>query len=109
MVDGFRRRSYTPFLECVRDAAAERGRRRVLRECDLLQHQCYQRPMPRPYLPTLRAYLFAPCTRAWIDAMVWSSAQPHGIDDVILHTFGNDRAGLVTVPVKAWDTLGLAE
>jgi hypothetical protein len=63
--------------------------------------------MPRPYLPALRSYFFAPLTLAWLDVMVWSSAQPHSVDDMILHTFGNDRAGLIAVWAR--DTLGLAE
>ncbi|KAI9451518.1 hypothetical protein BJY52DRAFT_1351994 [Lactarius psammicola] len=66
-----------------------------------------RRVMPRPYLPALRAYFFAPRTRAWLDVMVWSSAQPHSVDDMLLHTFGKDRAELVAVWAR--DTLGLAE
>ena len=66
-----------------------------------------RRVMPRPYLSSLRAYFFAPPTRAWLDVMVWSSAQPHSVNDMILHTFGNDRAKLIAVWAR--DTLGLAE
>ncbi|KAH9035185.1 hypothetical protein EDB85DRAFT_2073481 [Lactarius pseudohatsudake] len=66
-----------------------------------------RRVMPRPYFPALRSYFFAPSTRAWLDVMVWSSAQPHSVDDMLLHTFGHDRSGLVAVWAR--DTLGLAE
>ncbi|PSR77097.1 hypothetical protein PHLCEN_2v8086 [Hermanssonia centrifuga] len=37
---------------------------------------------PRPYMPAFRAYLFAPETKAWLDVMIWSSAQPHSVDDM---------------------------
>lgn len=70
-------------------------------------HPAPRRVMPRPYLPALRSYFFAPPTRAWLDVMVWSSAQPHSVDDMILHTFGNDRAELIAVWAR--DTLGLAK
>ncbi|THG95159.1 hypothetical protein EW026_g6444 [Hermanssonia centrifuga] len=38
---------------------------------------------PRPYMPAFRAYLFAPETKAWLDVMIWSSAQPHSVDDMV--------------------------
>ncbi|KAI9439011.1 hypothetical protein H4582DRAFT_2111288 [Lactarius indigo] len=66
-----------------------------------------RRVMPRPYLPALRSYFFAPSTRAWLDIMIWSSAQPHSVDDMLLHTFGHDRSGFVAVWAR--DTLGLTE
>jgi hypothetical protein len=66
-----------------------------------------RRVMPRPYFPALRSYFFAPRTRAWLDVMVWSSAQPHSVDDMIRHTFGNDRERLIAVWAR--DTLGLPE
>jgi hypothetical protein len=45
--------------------------------------------------PALRAYFFVPRmpVRAWLDVMVWSSAQPLSIYVMILHTFEKDRAG----------------
>jgi hypothetical protein len=64
-----------------------------------------RRVMPRPYLAALRAYLFAPQTRAWLDVMVWSSAQPHSVDDMVLHALGEDREWLVAIWAR--DTLGL--
>ncbi|KAH9956750.1 hypothetical protein BJV74DRAFT_984449 [Russula compacta] len=74
------------------------------------QHQHHPAPrrvMPRPYLSALCAYLFAPQTRAWLDVMVWSSAQPHSVEDMVLHAFGRDRNQLIAIWAR--DTLGLAE
>lgn len=70
-------------------------------------HPAPRRVMPRPYLSALRAYLFAPQTRAWLDVMVWSSAQPHSVEDMVLHAFGRDRNQLIAIWAR--DTLGLAE
>ncbi|KAI0259579.1 hypothetical protein BC834DRAFT_974132 [Gloeopeniophorella convolvens] len=61
---------------------------------------------PRPYLGALRGYLFARATRAWLDVMVWSSAQPHSVRDMVMRAFGRDAGGLVAVWAR--DTLGLA-
>ena len=66
-----------------------------------------RRVMRRPYLTALRAYLFAPETRTWLDVMVWSSAQPHSVEDMVLHALGDDRKSLVATWAR--DTLGLAE
>ncbi|KAH9963465.1 hypothetical protein BJV74DRAFT_870893 [Russula compacta] len=52
---------------------------------------------PRPCLSALRAYLFAPQMRTLLDVMAWSSAQPHSVEDMVLHVFGNDRDQLVAV------------
>ncbi|KAH8113191.1 hypothetical protein DFH11DRAFT_1510962, partial [Phellopilus nigrolimitatus] len=77
-------------------------------------------PHPRPYMPALRDFLFAPRTRAWLDAMVWSSAQPHNVDRMVRRCFfdallGAPAAGTVAcdandgfVAVWARDTLGLS-
>lgn len=61
----------------------------------------------RPYIPAFRAYLFAPETRAWLDTMVWSSAQPHSVEDMVSHTFADHASDLVAV----WDrkSLGLTQ
>ncbi|KAI9507410.1 hypothetical protein F5148DRAFT_1285244 [Russula earlei] len=56
------------------------------------QHPAPRRVMRRPYLTSLRAYLFAPETRAWLDVM---------------HAFGRDRVWLIAIWAR--DTLGLAE
>jgi hypothetical protein len=72
-----------------------------------LPHPAARHVMPRSYLPALRAYLFAAQTRAWLDVMVWSSAQPHSVEDMVLHAFGSDRDRLVAIWAR--DTLGLAE
>ncbi|KAI0052785.1 hypothetical protein FA95DRAFT_1601484 [Auriscalpium vulgare] len=61
----------------------------------------------RPYLTTLRAYLFSDATRQWLDVMVWSSAQPHNVGDMVEHSFEGDRVNLLAVWAR--DTLGLAQ
>lgn len=62
---------------------------------------------PRPYIPAFRAYLFAPETQEWLDTMVWSSAQPHSVADMVDRVFGNLKSELVAV----WDrkSLGLTK
>jgi hypothetical protein len=70
-------------------------------------HPAPRRVMRRPYLTALRAYLFAPQTRAWLDVMVWSSAQPHSVEDMVLHALGDDRERLIALWAR--DTLGLPE
>ncbi|PCH34628.1 hypothetical protein WOLCODRAFT_139474 [Wolfiporia cocos MD-104 SS10] len=62
---------------------------------------------PRPYMRAFTEYLFAPRTRAWLDVMVWSSAQPHSVADMVAHAFGARRDALVAVWAR--DTLGLTE
>lgn len=70
-------------------------------------HPAPRRVMPRPYLAALRAYLFAPETRTWLDVMVWSSAQPHSVEDMVSHALGEDRERLVAIWAR--DTLGLGD
>ncbi|KAG1760254.1 hypothetical protein EDD22DRAFT_781451 [Suillus occidentalis] len=62
---------------------------------------------PRPYIPAFRAYLFAPETQEWLDTMVWSSAQPHSVADMVNKVFGDVQSDLVAV----WDrgSLGLTK
>ena len=60
---------------------------------------------PRPYLPSFRAYLFHPTTLQWLDTMVWSSAQPHSVNDMVDKCFGMYRKDLKAVWAR--DTLGL--
>ncbi|KAK1231045.1 hypothetical protein PQX77_005852 [Marasmius sp. AFHP31] len=45
---------------------------------------------PRPYMPSFREYVFHPKTRKWLDTMVWSSAQPHSVRDMVEKCFGED-------------------
>ncbi|CCM00301.1 uncharacterized protein FIBRA_02331 [Fibroporia radiculosa] len=61
---------------------------------------------PRPYMPAFRAYLFAPETKTWLDVMVWSSAQPHSVADMVDKCFGEHKTELVAVWAR--DTLGLS-
>ncbi|KAG2155212.1 uncharacterized protein EDB93DRAFT_1326610 [Suillus bovinus] len=62
---------------------------------------------PRPYIPAFRAYLFAPETQEWLDTMVWSSAQPHSVADMVDKVFGDVKSNLIAV----WDrgSLGLSK
>lgn len=62
---------------------------------------------PRPYMRTFCAYLFAESTRAWLDVMVWSSARPHSVDNMVEACFGGRRRAAL-VAVWARDTLGLS-
>ncbi|OSC96995.1 hypothetical protein PYCCODRAFT_1481601 [Trametes coccinea BRFM310] len=61
---------------------------------------------PRPYMRAFRSYLFAPQTRDWLDVMVWSSAQPHSVGDMVDKCFGEDKDQLLAVWAR--DTLGLS-
>ncbi|KAG1727761.1 uncharacterized protein EDB91DRAFT_1034308, partial [Suillus paluster] len=62
---------------------------------------------PRPYIPAFCAYLFASETQEWLDTMVWSSAQPHSVADMVDKVFGDFKSKLVAV----WDrgSLGLSK
>jgi hypothetical protein len=41
-------------------------------------------------MPSFRSYLFDERTRKWLDTMVWSSAQPHSVDDMVGKCFDED-------------------
>ncbi|KAJ3776418.1 NLI interacting factor-like phosphatase-domain-containing protein [Lentinula raphanica] len=60
---------------------------------------------PRPYMTSFCDYLFHPQTKEWLDAMVWSSAQPHSVNDMIQHSFGRHQGDLKAVWAR--DTLDL--
>jgi hypothetical protein len=62
---------------------------------------------PRPYLPSFRAYISHPTTLQWLDTMVWSSVQPHNVNDMVDKCFGTYKE--VLKAVWARDTLGLSE
>ncbi|TCD71081.1 hypothetical protein EIP91_000173 [Steccherinum ochraceum] len=61
---------------------------------------------PRPYMAAFRSYLFAPETKAWLDVMIWSSAQPHSVNDMVSQAFKEDQEQLVAIWAR--DTLGLS-
>lgn len=90
---------------------------------------------PRPYMPTFKQYLFlghrpidsdgrhqqGEGTKAWLDVMVWSSAQPHNVGNMVEKCFGvvadnnvdvvekeKERSGDL-VAVWARDTLDLTD
>ncbi|KAF9456880.1 hypothetical protein BDZ94DRAFT_1176734 [Collybia nuda] len=60
----------------------------------------------RPYLPSFREYLFHTETKKWLDTMVWSSAQPHSVADMVQHCFAETKEGLLAIWAR--DTLGLS-
>ncbi|KAJ3734583.1 hypothetical protein DFJ43DRAFT_1037775 [Lentinula guzmanii] len=60
---------------------------------------------PRSYMTPFREYLFHPQTKKWLDTMVWSSAQPHSVNDMIQHSFGDHQGELKAVWAR--DTLDL--
>ncbi|KAF8970946.1 hypothetical protein BDZ97DRAFT_1914399 [Flammula alnicola] len=60
----------------------------------------------RPYLTSFTSYILHDETKKWLDTMVWSSAQPHSVDDMVNHCFGERRAELKAVWAR--DTLGLS-
>lgn len=62
---------------------------------------------PRPYMQSFRQYLFCVETKAWLDTMVWSSAQPHSVDDMVDKVFGTVKGELKAI----WNrkSLGLSE
>lgn len=61
---------------------------------------------PRPYLPSFSAYLFHPSTSQWLDTMVWSSAQPRSVNDMVDKCFGTYKEKLIAIWAR--DTLGLS-
>lgn len=60
---------------------------------------------PRPYLISFCNYLFHPSTKQWLDTMVWSSAQPHNVDDMVEKCFGVRKQELIAIWAR--DRLGL--
>ncbi|KDR71857.1 hypothetical protein GALMADRAFT_33842, partial [Galerina marginata CBS 339.88] len=69
-----------------------------------------QRPLrtvhPRPYLSSFVSFVLHPDTKKWLDVMVWSSAQPHSVDDMVQKSFKERRKELKAVWAR--DTLGLS-
>ncbi|KAJ6618163.1 hypothetical protein B0H10DRAFT_1913833 [Mycena sp. CBHHK59/15] len=61
---------------------------------------------PRPYLNSFREYIFHPSTMLWLDTMVWSSAQPPNVADMVNHCFGEQQRNFLAIWAR--DTLGLA-
>ena len=62
---------------------------------------------PRPYLPSFKSYIFHPSNKGWLDVMVWSSAQPHSVNDMVDKCFHDQRHHFVAVWAR--DTLGLPQ
>ncbi|KAJ7267258.1 hypothetical protein C8J57DRAFT_1327125 [Mycena rebaudengoi] len=61
---------------------------------------------PRPYLGSFREYIFHPKTASWLDTMVWSSAQPFSVADMVNHCFGEQQRQFLAIWAR--DTLGLS-
>lgn len=61
----------------------------------------------RPFMCCFRDFLFHEKTKTWLDTMVWSSAQPHSVQDMIERSFVDHKDELLGVWAR--DTLGLAE
>lgn len=66
-----------------------------------------RRSHSRPYMPSFREYLFCEETQSWLDVMVWSSAQPHNVAEMVEKCFGSDKDDLLAVWGR--DTLGLGK
>ncbi|KAL0955369.1 hypothetical protein HGRIS_001618 [Hohenbuehelia grisea] len=60
---------------------------------------------PRPYMPSFVEYLLHPKTRSWLDVMIWSSAQPASVNDMVRRCFGERTKELALVWSR--DKLGL--
>ncbi|KAJ7769679.1 hypothetical protein DFH07DRAFT_915121 [Mycena maculata] len=61
---------------------------------------------PRPFLNSFREYIFHPSTMVWLDTMVWSSAQPPSVADMVNHCFGDQQRKFLAIWAR--DTLGLS-
>ncbi|KAI5116609.1 hypothetical protein M0805_004828 [Coniferiporia weirii] len=96
----------TPSHTCARESESGPGSESAPRKLlildlngTLLVRKERRSILPRPYMPAFRAYLFAPQTRAWLDTMVWSSAQPHNVEKMVRRCFfenGEEEMG------KSW-------
>lgn len=62
---------------------------------------------PRPYLSSFKSYIFHQSTKEWLDVMVWSSAQPHSVHDMVNKCFYDEKRHFVAVWAR--DTLGLPQ
>ncbi|KAK7023119.1 phosphoprotein phosphatase [Favolaschia claudopus] len=60
---------------------------------------------PRPFLKSFREYIFHPSTMKWLDTMVWSSAQPPSVADMVKNCFGQLQHNLKAIWAR--DTMGL--
>ncbi|TFK66028.1 hypothetical protein BDN72DRAFT_900159 [Pluteus cervinus] len=78
---------------------------------DPYQNPTAPRPLrpvhPRPFIPPFVRFLFHEHTKAWLDTMVWSSAQPHSVGDMVDKSFGERRDELLAVWAR--DTMGLSD
>ena len=61
----------------------------------------------RPYLAAFTSYIFHKETRKWLDTMIWSSAQPHSVRDMVEKCFQGRRNEFKAIWAR--DTLGLTQ
>ncbi|KAF9522889.1 hypothetical protein CPB83DRAFT_899272 [Crepidotus variabilis] len=61
----------------------------------------------RPYLTAFTSYLLHDETKKWLDTMIWSSAQPHSVEDMADKCFGKRKEELRAIWAR--DTLGLTQ
>lgn len=61
---------------------------------------------PRPYIPAFAEYIFHPENSDWLDTIVWSSAMPLSVADMVEKAFGERKQSLRAVWAR--DTLGLS-
>ncbi|KAK2467554.1 hypothetical protein APHAL10511_000409 [Amanita phalloides] len=61
----------------------------------------------RPFLLSFKRYILHPDTSKWLDTMIWSSAQPHSVQDMVEQCFGDEKDNLVAIWAR--DTLGLSD
>jgi len=59
----------------------------------------------RPFISAFRSYIFHEKTKLWLDVMVWSSAQPHSVDDMVDKCFQDKKEEIRAIWAR--DTLGL--
>ena len=56
-------------------------------------------------MQSFQDYIFHPKTRTWLDTMIWSSAQPHSVHDMVDKCFGPAQENFAAIWAR--DTLGL--
>ncbi|KAF8582997.1 hypothetical protein K439DRAFT_1634767 [Ramaria rubella] len=60
---------------------------------------------PRPYMASFRSFLFHNAVKPFIEVMIWSSAQPHSVNDMVVRCFEDRKNELKAIWAR--DTLGL--
>lgn len=100
------RRAPPPSYSRVRHSVDTLSRPRTMPSSAPHPHPAPRTIYPRPYIPSFRAYIFHSTTLRWLDTMVWSSAQPHSVNDMVDKCFGTYKEDLKAIWAR--DTLGLS-